>query len=51
MKFRSLTEWELELIARGLRLLQSYGTTEAIRGGAKSMLDQKMPENMLWREK
>jgi hypothetical protein len=51
MNFRSLTEWEIELIERGLQLLTRHGDSKIARQGAAAMLDQKMPENLLWRDK
>ena len=51
MNFRSLTEWEIELIERGLKLLTRHGDSNAATRAAQAMLDQKMPANMLWRDK
>jgi len=51
MTIRSLTAWEYELVVRALRLLETEpSASKTIRAGAKSMLDQKMPENMLWKQ-
>lgn len=49
MNFRSLTDWEIELVTRGLQLLQVESSSARLRQGAKNMLDQNMPENFLWR--
>jgi hypothetical protein len=51
MKFRSLYSNEIELIRQGLeRLILSPLVQAEIRADAKSMLEQKMPENLLWRQ-
>jgi hypothetical protein len=51
MGFRSLTDWELELVTLGLEMLRDKALRKEYRDGARMMLEQKMPENFLWRDK
>jgi hypothetical protein len=52
MNFRSLEPFEVEVIKQALERLQlSPLVRHEIRIAAQAMLDQKMPENFLWRTK
>jgi flagellar motor component MotA len=50
MKFRSLTVWEIEVITNGLEALCYGAYPKSIQQSARAMLDQKMPEDFLWKE-
>jgi hypothetical protein len=49
--FRSLTEFEIAVLKEALENLTTDGRLKEARTSARLMLEQKMPESFLWREK